>query len=196
MAGVPRDRITIDLAGLGPALRAHAQGRQLTVAAAARSALAAALQNSARLSTGDLGGELDPAANHAAKLTLRLRRGAADRLATRARAAGLSYGAYLATLLDDVPAPPLAPGHDLATAALGASTEQLAAVSADINELIRLIRRVGEPATPHFSDRLGTLAGDVRQHLVLASRLVVELQPAAHPRQRSGKRTDHWQRDP
>ena len=196
MAGVARDRITIDLGGLGPALRAHAQGRQLTVAAAARSALASALQNSARLSTGEHGGELDAAANHAAKLTLRLRRGSADQLVTRARAAGLSYGAYLTTLLDDMPAPAAAPGHDQAVAALGASTEQLAVVSADINELIRLIRRGSAPAAQQFSDRLGTLAGDVRQHLVLASRLVVELQPAARPRQRSGKRPDHWQRAP
>ena len=194
VAGVSRDRITVDLGGLGPALRAHAQDRQLTVAAAARSVLASALQNSARLSTGELGGEPVQVANQAAKLTLRLRRGAADRLATRARAAGLSYGAYLATLLDGTPAPPLAPGHDLAVKALGVSTEQLAVLSADVNELIRLIRRESVPAARQFSDPLVTLVGDVRQHLVLASRLMVELQPAARLRQRSGKRPDHWQR--
>lgn len=196
MAGVPRDRITIDLAGLGPALRAHAQGRQLTVAATARSALASALQRSACPSTGGFDRELDPAANPTAKLTLRLRRGAANRLAVRARAAGLSYGAYLADLLEGTPAPPVAPGHDRAVAALGVSTEQLAVIAADINELIRRVARESVPAAQQFSDHLGTLARDVRRHLVLASSRMATLQPAARLRQGSGTRPQHWQRGP
>ena len=114
-------------------------------------------------------------------------------MATHARAAGLPYGAYLATLLDGTPAPPLALGHDVAVAALGLSTERLAVLSADVNELIRLLRRERVPVARQFSDPLVTLVGDVRQHLVLASRLMVELQWAAGMRQRSGKRPDRWQ---
>lgn len=196
MAGVPRDRITIDLAGIGPALRAHSQIRQLTVAATARSIVASALQSSVRAPTGGLDRELDLNANQTEKVTLRMRRGAAIRLATRARAAGLSYGAFLTTLLDGTPAPPLAPGHDRAVAALGVSTEQLAVIAADINELIRLIGRQRVPAAGEVSDRVGTLARDVRRHLVLASSLMAALQPTARLRQGSGTRRELRQRAP
>ncbi len=190
MAGVPRDRITIDLAEIGPALRARSQARHLTVAATARSVLALALQSSVRAPTGGPDRELGLDANHTEKVTVRMRRGAAIRLATRARVAGLSYGAYLTTLLDGTPATPLAPGHDRAVAALGISTEQLAVIAADINELIRRIGREGVLAAPQFSELLDTLACNVRRHLVLASRLMASLQPIARLRQRSGTRPE------
>ncbi|MEO8925185.1 MAG: hypothetical protein ABI330_20560 [Caldimonas sp.] len=117
-------------------------------------------------------------------------------MATRARAAGLPYGAYLATLLDGTPAPPLAADHAAAVTALGVSTERLAVVSADVNELIRVLGRGGMPASRQFDDRMAGVAGDVRQHLVLASRLITALKPAARLRQQSGRRTDHWLRLP
>ena len=196
MARTHRKRMTIDLRGLGPALRAHAKARRLTLAAAARSALAAALQDASSGDAGEVDNEQDQAADHSVKLTLRLRRGAANRLATRARAAGLPYGAYLATLLDGTPAPPLAANHEQAVTALGASTERLAIISADINELIRTVGRGGVPAARQLDDRMVSLARDVRQHLVLASRLMAALQPAARPRQRSGRRPDSWRRAP
>ena len=105
IAGVSRDRIAIDLAGLGPALRAHSQYRQLTVAATARSVLASALQSLVCPLADGLDPDLDLDANHAEKLTLRLRRGAANRRATLDRSAGLSYGAYLTTVLDGMLGP-------------------------------------------------------------------------------------------
>ncbi len=195
MAGARRERMTIDLRGLGPALRAHAKARRLTLAAAARSALAAALQDASPADASQVDSEQDQAANRSIKLTLRLRRGAANRLATRARAAGLPYGAYLATLLDGTPAPPLAADHEHAVTALGASTERLAVISTDVNELIRMIVRSGVPVR-NIDDRIASLAGDVRQHVVLASRLMTALRPAARLRQRSGRRPDTWLRQP
>ncbi len=196
MAGAHRDRMTIDLRGLGPALRAHAKARRLTLAAAARSALAAALQDALPADASEVDWAQDHAADSSIKLTLRLRRGAANRLATRARAAGLPSGAYLATLLDGTPAPPLAADHEQAVAALGASTERLAVISADVNELIRVVGRSDVPAARQLDDRIVSLAGDVRQHLVLASRLMTALKPAARLRQRSGRRPDSWLRVP
>ncbi|MDQ2733762.1 MAG: hypothetical protein M3Y55_01955 [Pseudomonadota bacterium] len=112
-------------------------------------------------------------------------------MATRARAAGLPYGAYLATVLDGMPAPPLAVDHAAAVTALGLSTERLAVISADINELIRMVGR-DLPASRVFDDRMASIAGDVRHHLVLASRLMTALKPAARPMQQSGRRPDHW----
>ena len=196
MARVSRDRITIDLGGLGPALRAHAQDRHLTVAAAARSALSEALQDASSGDPGEVDNEHDQVADRSVKVTLRMRRSVANRLATRARAAGLPYGAYLATLLDGTPAPPLAADHAAAVTALGVSTERLAVISADINELMRVVGRGGMPAYRQFDDRMVGVAGDVHQHLVLASRLMTALKPAARPRQQSGRPPDHWLRLP
>ena len=136
MATATRERTTIDLRGLGPALKAHAQARNLTVSDVTRLAVVAVLKTAASETEVEASGESDAAKDGTVKLTIRLRRGVAARLTTRARACGLSQGAFLATLIDEVPAPPLA----VATA-LGTSTEQLAVVSADINELIRTIRR-------------------------------------------------------
>ena len=61
---------------------------------------------------------------------------------------------------------------------LGRSTEQLAVVSGDLNELIRVIRRDGVSSTRLIEDWLRPLVRDVRQHVELASRLMSELRPA------------------
>jgi hypothetical protein len=112
MATTPRDRTTIDLRGLGPALKAYARARSLTVSEVARLALVAVLDTTvphADVRAGD---------DRPVKLTIRLRLRVAARLKERARSCGLSHGAYLTTLIDETPARPLA----VATA-LGTSTE-------------------------------------------------------------------------
>ena len=168
-----RERVTIDLRGLGAALKAHARARHLTVSDAARLALVAMLKTSASESEAQVGGESDVANDGTVKLTIRLRRGVATRLTARARACGLSHGAYLTTLIDEAPAPPLA-----VVTALGTSTEQLAVVSADLNELIRTIRRDVTSSGCLIDDWLRPLVIDVRRHVALAARLMSELRPA------------------
>jgi hypothetical protein len=133
--------MTVDLCGLAPALRAHAKARHLTVAQAARLAVAAVLEPSPLGAQVQPEGDADSAADQPVKLTIRLRRGIAARLTARARDCGLSHGAYLTTLIDATPAPPLA-----MVKALSSSTDQLAVVSADVNEVIRLLRRDTSPS--------------------------------------------------
>jgi hypothetical protein len=173
VASGSRERATIDLRGLGPALRAHASARNLTVSDVARLALADVLKISAPEIAAQVGVESQAGKEAAVKLTIRLRHSVAARLTALARACGLSHGAYLTTLLDEVPAPPLAVAQSL-----GRSTEQLAAVSADLNELTRVIRRDGVSTTCLIEDWLRPLVRDVRQHVELASRLMSELRPA------------------
>ena len=173
MGTASRERATIDLRGLGAALKAHARARNLTVSDAARLALVAMLKTSASESEAQVGGESDVANDGTVKLTIRLRRGVATRLTARARACGLSHGAYLTTLIDEAPAPPLA-----VVTALGTSTEQLAVVSADLNELIRTIRRDVTSSGCLIDDWLRPLVIDVRRHVALAARLMSELRPA------------------
>ena len=172
VATASRERATIDLRGLGPALKAHAQARNLTVSDVARLAVAAVLKTSGSEGAVRVSGESDAAKDGTVKLTIRLRRGVAARLTARARACGLSHGAYLTTLIDEAPAPPLA----VATA-LGTSTEQLAVVSADLNELIRTIRRDATSSGRLIEDSLRPLMDEVRRHVGLASRLMSELRP-------------------
>ena len=168
----PRDRVTIDLRGLGPALKAHARARDLRVSDVARMALVAALKTAESEAAVQVTGLPDAAGDGTVQLTIRLRRGVAARLTARARACGLSKGAYLMTLIDEVPAPPRA----VATA-LGTSTERLAVVSWDLNQLIRTLRRDTTSSSRLIDDWLRPALGDVRRHLGLASRLMSELRP-------------------
>ena len=136
MVARSRTRITIDLRGLGPALRAYASTRSLSVSDAARRGIAAMLETClvsdnmpAGLGSAGLSGKR-------VKVCVRLPCEAAARVSERAHASGLSLGAYLTTLIDDAPAPPLA-----VASALGTSTEQLALVLSDLNELARALAR-------------------------------------------------------
>ncbi|MGZ5652329.1 MAG: hypothetical protein ACXWG8_18545 [Usitatibacter sp.] len=187
MAGVSRERITIDLRGLAPIIHAHAKARHLTVSAVARLAVVAALESPPLAAEAQPCGE-SATANQAIKLTVRMRRCVARRLSARARASGLSQGGYLEALIDGTLAPPLAVDHKEAVAALGVSTDHLAAVFADVNDLIRLIRHGTLPPASHFDERMRTLADDVRQHLTIASRLMAELKPAAARRAYASRR--------
>jgi hypothetical protein len=77
------------------------------VSEVARLAVVAVLENSGSDTEAQPSGEPDAAEGGPVKPTIRFRRGVASRLTTRARACGLSYGAYLTTLIDEAPAPPL-----------------------------------------------------------------------------------------
>ena len=117
-----RDRVTVDLRGLGPAVRAKAAARNLTLAAFARAAILEAMGHvdDQSLSLGPVG----PADGQPVKLTLTLPLRQASWLVEHARASGVSYGTYLASLVDGAPYP-----GSLAEAvrALSASTDQMAA---------------------------------------------------------------------
>ena len=172
--------MTIDLRGLAPALRAHAKARHLTVSDAARLAVAKALETSPLDREIESSCEPGAAADQSIKLTIRLRRGVATRLTTRARACGLSHGTYLTKLIDGTPAPSLA-----VVAALNASTDQLAVVSADLNEVIRLFRDQPLPSEKALDELTRRIVEGVRRHLDLASRVVADLRPArTYPTQR------------
>jgi hypothetical protein len=181
--------MTIDLRGLAPALKAHAKARHLTVSDAARLAVAAALGTSPLDPEAEPGREAGQVSDQPIKLTIRLRRGVAGRLTARARACGLSHGAYLTTLIEGTPAPPLD-----AVAALNASTDQLAAVSADLNEVVRLLRGQPLPSEEELGEFTRRIEGGVRSHLDLASRVVAELRPARtyamRPTRAKGRRAD------
>lgn len=173
MANPARERVSIDLRDLGPALRAHAEARHLTVADVARLAVAAVLESSGHGVDVQQSAQPDAVDDKPVKLGVRLRGEVAARLSARARACGLSYGAYLTTLMEEAPAPPL----EVVTA-LRSSTDQLAVVSSDLNQLMRTLQRGASAPGPLVDAWLRPLVNEVRQHVGIASRLVSALRPA------------------
>ena len=103
MPGSAGDRVTIDLRGIGDAVRSAAAGRGLTIAAFAREALVSALSEAPPLRE-----MLDAPAQRlhgTVKLTWRMDVRAAEALAANARALGLSYGRYVGYLVSATPLP-------------------------------------------------------------------------------------------
>ena len=171
MRSAARDLACVDLRGLGSALKDHARTRGVTASELIRQVVAASLENSGAATKADPSAEGLP--DGTVKLTIRLRSRIAIRFSEAARARGLSRGAYLARLIDEAPAPPLAIATEL-----GRSTEQLAVVSGDMNELIRTLARGGVLSGPLVDVSLRPLLAEVRRHVDLAARLVSELRPA------------------
>jgi hypothetical protein len=192
VASDARERVTIDLRGLGTALQARAMAEHSTSAAIARRALVAWLQSpvaqaelfaQAATPLSAPAGLQSPAPADGAptKVTLRLPAHQGRDLAGRARQAGVTQGAYVAGLLNGLAPSPQAPDHGQAVTALLASTDQLAVLAADINGFMRALRRGSAAELEPYRASVMSLVGDVRAHLAAAARLMAELQPGRKP---------------
>jgi hypothetical protein len=169
MASASRDRVTIDLRGIGPSVRAAAGARRLRVAAYARLTLAEASNQTAM--------SLPPAspierADAVMKVTLRLDPLDAELLLLGAAHVGLSYGAFVARLLRGAPVPAPLPDRVKDRDALIVSSDHLATLSADLASLIRMLKRFDGDGAVRYGAAAEALMADVRQHLELASRVV------------------------
>ena len=177
----PRERVTIDLRGLGAAVQLCAAAERITVAALARRAIAAMLD--APVSQAELFSAVAAAAPRVppdglpVKVTVRMSPTHAVTLATRAHSADVSQGAYVAGLLDNAPPPPQPPDRRAAIDALLTSTDQLAILSADLNAFMRLLARGNPAALEPYRASVMSLNRDVQGHLVAVSRLMSELKP-------------------
>jgi hypothetical protein len=176
MPAAAREFFTVDLRGLRAALTARAASQGVTESDVLRSALAASL------GSGACSAAVEPTPQNDAsriggsiKLTVRLPRPAAHRLDHQARAAGLSRAAYLSRLIDGAPPVIASVERVAATAALSASTTELALLSRDINHLTQLLRRGASEAARPYRERLDNLDADVRAHLDQAALTLAEL---------------------
>ena len=169
----PRERVTIDLRGIGPRLHAHATARGKTTAALVRAAVVAMLD--AEGASEDQGVGAEPVDARAVKVTVRLGMLHAVRLAHCARRVGVSQGTYLAGLLDGMPPSPRPMDHGAAVAALADSTHKVAAMSADIHGFIRLMRNAKSDEAEKYRATLMSLSKDMRLHMEVAARLMAGL---------------------
>ena len=174
MSADSRDRVTVDLRGLAPAVKMHASARNMTLAAFARAAMVDALKQ-AEVDPFHLSPSGGPEDSQPVKLTLSLPLRQASWLVEHARAAGLSYGTYLASVIDGTPAPG---GLGEAVRALSASTAQLAALSTDLNDYVRLLSRLNYPEAEQYRQRVVSMFDEVRQHMRLNAALTAEVRAA------------------
>ncbi|MFG6433553.1 hypothetical protein [Roseateles sp. LYH14W] len=180
--GNSRDRVCVELRGLGDRLRAQAQRLHTTAAVLTRRAVLLLLDDRPSGDETAITTPADAPARGIVKVTLRVSRAHATSLTSRARAADMSQGDYVSSLLDGVAPVAMPADHASAVKALMASTDRLAALSADLNAFLRVLGRASVPQLEPYRASLTSLTKGVRQHLATAAELVAELRPARRPR--------------
>jgi hypothetical protein len=179
MARRSRDRVTIDLCGIGDAARAAAQANGATLAIFARQALIAALPSNVGAFLpqakvrGEVGGTI--------KLSVRLSPDDSAVLATQAAMLGLSQARLVALLIRRAELPRRSIERDADRAALRASTEQLATLSVDLQQFLRLLRRGSSEGAARYAERLQTVDLDLRTHLSRASAFLADAHRGTAP---------------
>jgi len=177
-----RDRVTIDLRGIGDAVRAAVAVRGMGVAQLVRRALvmsldlratAAVVVPTVRGSDGQTPGMVPT--RDTAKLTLRLSRAYADALVLNAGALGLSYGDYVGRLVAGSRLPQPVAERQADRAALLASNDRMAVLSTDLVALVTLLRQAKVEQARAHRDRLETADAEIRRHLDRASALIDRL---------------------
>jgi hypothetical protein len=177
MPGASRDRVTIDLCGIGDAVRAAAAVRGMGVAQLVRRALVMSLDLRATATVASVKGGSDgqTPSRETAKLTLRLSQAHADALMLNAGALGLSYGDYVGRLVANSPLPQPVSERRADRAALLASNDRMAALSTDLVALVKLLRPAKVEQARPYRDRLETADAEIRRHLDRASALIDRL---------------------
>ncbi len=172
MARRSRDRVTIDLCGIGDAARAAAQARDMTLAVFARQALIAAVPSN----VGGLLPQIEPRgeAGGTIKLSVRLSHDDSAVLATQATLLGLSQARLIALLIRRAELPRRSIERDADRAALRASTEQLATLSVDLQQFMRALRRGSAEGVAHYAERLQAVDVDLRAHISRASAFLAD----------------------
>ena len=181
MASPSRDRVTIDLRGIGHAVRAAAACRGMGVAQLVRRALVMSLDLRATavvapMTRGSDGQTPDQVpTRETAKLTLRLSQAHADALMLNAGALGLSYGDYVGRLVAGSRLPQPLAERQADREALLASNDRMAALSTDLVALVTLLRQAKVEQARPYRDRLETADAEIRRRLERAPALIDRL---------------------
>lgn len=170
MTMLSRDRVMIDLCGIGEAVRSAATARGTSVAVFARQALIAALTHEA----ATLLRNAEPSAALTGTIKLSVRLSAADSaaLATHAAALGLSQARLVALLIRRAELPVPAAERRAELAALQTSNDQLAAIVADLSLFVRTLSRPDLAVLAPLRQRMLNLDTDIARHLQIAAALL------------------------
>ncbi|MGQ3050264.1 MAG: hypothetical protein ACT6S0_00635 [Roseateles sp.] len=174
--------VTVDMQGLKAPLVACAAQHRVSISVVVRKAVAVELGEPG-VEEGAPAESLsnEPSADGWIKLSIRMRREEADRLAAGARAAKLSRGAYLAGLVEGVPVLLAGGGRPEQIVALTSSCAELSTLSRSLHQLMRLLRAGDVQQALVYRELLDRLDGDVREHLRVASQALADLLPSRRP---------------
>ena len=167
-----RDRISVDLQGLKPALLASAQTRGISPSELIRKALATALDRLAPTCTEHAGAVR---CGPRVRVSLRLEAEQAAALHATARAAGLSAGDCVTALLAGAFRVAAGERPSDQAAALTASCSVLTSLNRDLRHLTLLLSRGSVEAARQYRDRLDEVDRQVRAHLQLAAAVLADL---------------------
>ncbi|MCE4555460.1 hypothetical protein [Pelomonas cellulosilytica] len=171
-------KLQFHLGPIGPRLREHAARSGTSMAALVRRATLRMLDEQ----VPTVGSAVAPPFEQSARnVRFRLYLPAAcwQELTARTRAADMTRGEFVLSLLKGLSPPPLAADHKAAVQALRDSTDRLAAMSTDLGEFLRLLKRTtdtDESLAP-YRESIGSLAAVVMEHMRAASVLIAELKP-------------------
>jgi hypothetical protein len=165
-----RDRFSVDLQGLKPALLVCAQRRGVSPSELIRKALAIVVDHLAPSE------HARPARDgRRVRISLRLEAEEATALQTAARAAGLSAGDFVTALLAGAFRVTTGERPSDQAAALTASCSVLTSLNRDLRHLTLLLSRGSVEAARQYRDRLGEVDRLVRAHLRLAAAVLADL---------------------
>jgi hypothetical protein len=170
-----RDRISVDMRGLKPALIAWAQAQRVSPSDFVRATLVAALGTS---DGPDRAAAPRPSQSpDRVRLSLRMQRCDSEAVLRAARDAGLATGDFVAGLLVKAPVLARSAGPAVHLATLTESCAELATLSRNLHHLTTLLREGSTRAAQEYREMLDSVNADVHAHLVLATSVVAELQP-------------------
>ena len=183
----PHDFVTVDMRGLKAALVSRAQAERVSVSVLLRGAVARELGLAMAATDQQATSAGATSSSASVKLSIRMTPEEASLLATGARAAGPSRGAYLSGLIASVPVLTSGANRTDHIATLVASSAELSTLTRNIHHLTSLLREGNVRPALAYRDMLDTLAGDVRRHLTLAASVLADLRP----RRRSSDASTH-----
>lgn len=172
------DFITVDMRGLKAALVSCAQARRESVSMLVRRAVARELGLSEPVPQVVVdAGRIDASHVPRVKLSIRLTTAEARRLAAGAHTAQMSRDAYLAGLINGVPALTTGASRTAEIVELIKSNAKLSSLSRNIHTLSRLLAQGKLQQARDHRDPLETLDGEIRRHLAQAAALMADLRP-------------------
>ena len=167
-----RDRVTIDLRGIGDAVRAAAATRNVTLAHFARQTLMAALPAGSEPPRQESEFTSYLGQRSVTKLTLRMSRDDAELLIAKAATLDLPYGQFVAHLVNGRPLPMPAADRRAEILALRTSNDHLSVIASDISLLLRSLTRRDSGSFNWLHHRLTSLDTDIAQHLQRAAAVI------------------------
>lgn len=173
------DRLTLNLGPLGTRLRAHARRQGTSMSVLVRRATLKMLDDDEVPAAAATAGQPFEHSMRNLHFHLNLPAACLAELTARARAADMTRGEFVWSLLKGISPAALPSDHLAAVQALRVSTDRLAIMATDLSEFLRLLTRAAATNADlaPYQASIADLNRSVGDHLKVASVLIAELKP-------------------